>query len=415
MVKLELNLPPHCQVKKRPGGYSDVYFMPHPKDRAEGWKPSIKLGRTDVNSIEEINKEAKRVHDEYLAHQGLIEKQDVPEKRVGTLPYVIIKYQESRFFTDIAERTRKDYRYYLGYILEWSERVGHPHIKYLTAKAIVQQLNKFEDRPVSQKRFKTVLSMLYKVAIREGLVETNIAATIDLFRRKQKKRELVIWEEEHVDAFLKAAEASGQPSVGRALIMALETAQRRGDVLKMQKPRDYDPATGRLKFKQSKTGKFVHIKATRRLKAVLDEIPTSQLPLFLNERTGKPWNGDVFNHKFREIADMAGLTNHIFMHTRHSAILYLNRAGVDVRGIASITGHSLKTVHKMLENHYLETRDQEVADQAIETLENYRSQTKKSDMSQTNRGEQNEETGCEYGAPRRIRTPDLLIRSEDKK
>lgn len=369
MAKLTLNLPPHCQIKDR-GKYADVYFMVHPKDRPQGWRASIHLGRTDRKSSQEIETAAQDTYADFIKFiDRVITGEDI-SKRPGTLPDVISKYKASGFWSDLALNTRKDYELYLKEIEDWSKKANHPHISNMTIKSVVKWLNQYEDRPVRQKRARTVLSILFEVAKQEGFVERNLAKGLKLRIRKTEKRKLVIWEDEHLVAFVAKANEMGFSSVGRAVVMGIETGQRRGDVLKMQKPRDYD--NGRLKFKQSKTGKLVDIKATKVLTECLKGIPETQLVLFLNERTGRPWNESVFAHTVREIADQAGLKNHIFAHLRHSAILYLHRAGVDARGIAAITGHSLKTINQMLENHYLETRDQEVADKAIDMLEKHR-------------------------------------------
>jgi site-specific recombinase XerD len=377
MATLDTELPPHCQAKKRAKGrYYDVYFMPHPKDRPSGWPATMHMGRTDKATVADIVQKANEVYEDYVRFLDKTITGEDLKKKTGTLVDVISKYKASGFWTDLSKKTRQDYDLYLKEIESWSAEKNHPHIREMTTKSIVKWLGKFEETPVRQRRARTALSILYEVAKNEGYVEHNLARGVKLRKRKTAKRGLMIWEDRDIEIFCKTANDLGFASLGRAVVMGIETAQRKGDIIKMQKPRDYD--NGRLRFRQSKTGKLIDIKATDLLKKALEDIPATQLVLFLNERTGKPWSEYDFTHRVREIADLAGLKEHIFMHLRHSSILYLHRAGVDVKGIASITGHSLKTINAMLENHYLETRDREIADKTIEKLERYRkSQTKR--------------------------------------
>ena len=114
----------------------------------------------------------------------------------------------------------------------------------------------------------------------------------------------------------------GLPSIGTAVLIAFETGQRQTDVLQYEKPRDY--VGGTLRYNQSKTGAYVGIPATAWLKEELDKLPDGLLcPC---EATGRQWKPSYFSHRFRDVANAAGLPKHLFKQLRHSHLQMLERA-----------------------------------------------------------------------------------------
>lgn len=386
MAKIDCHLPPHCQVRLR-RAYADVYFAVHPKNRPSGWPATINLGRTDRMSVQEIMQKAQEVFHEFEEFRAKAAGVCL-NGRAGSLPDIILRYKNGPLWTDLSARTRKDYAFYLEELRQWSGKNNHPNIAHLSPPVVVRYLNGFEDTPVKQARMRSILRILCSVAVMEGFLSRNpIDGNIRLKRRAKKKRPITLWSQNEMDSFIAAAEQAGFGSIGTAALIAFETGQRRGDVLKLQKPRDYKD--GRFIFSQNKTGKTVSIRTTAQLCARLDALPDDQLMLVRHENTGRAWQESVFCHKFREIADTAGLKQHIFMHLRHSAVANLERAGNTIPLIASVTGHSRQTVQEILDRHYGVDRDEEMADQAISNLEEYRqrktgSHTKKVKQSHTN-------------------------------
>jgi integrase len=372
MAKLDVKLPPHCQVKAR-NGYADVYFSVHPKDRPQGWPATIKLGRTDRMTGLEIAAKAEETFRELNEFRS--RAAGINRAGTGSLPDVILKYRQNALWTELSKRTQFDYSFYLKSLEAWSQKNDHPHISALTPPIVVKYLNTFEATPVKQKRMLSVLRILCRVAVMEGLIAANpVTSDIKMKRRKEARRSLALWSQDNIEAFIKQADNAGLSSIGTAALISYETGQRRGDVLKLQKPRDYKD--GRFTFAQNKTGKIVSIRTTEQLRRRLDALPAEQLMLVRNENTGNAWQEHVFCHKFREIADDAGLSGHIFMHLRHSAVNNLERAGNTLSQIAAVTGHSRETVQRMIDTHYGVDRDAEMADQAIKNLEDYRGRKK---------------------------------------
>jgi integrase len=83
---------------------------------------------------------------------------------------------------------------------------------------------------------------------------------------------------------------------------------------------------------------------------------------------GKPWSPDGFRASFRKAQKRAGVVGVTFHALRGTAVTRLTLAGCTEAGVATITGHSLRYVHSILDAHYLH-RDPQLAEDAIRKLE----------------------------------------------
>lgn len=148
------------------------------------------------------------------------------------------------------------------------------------------------------------------------------------------------------------------------LLLGAWTGQRQLDLLLLPWSA-YDGATIRLK--QRKTDVRVQIPVFSLLKAALDGAPKVS-PLILTNHHGCPWLTNTFGRGWREACRKAGITGLTFHDLRGTAVTRLAIAGCTHVEIASITGHSLKDVGRILEEHYL-NRDPAIAVNAIRKLE----------------------------------------------
>ena len=122
-----------------------------------------------------------------------------------------------------------------------------------------------------------------------------------------------------------------------------------------------------IRLKQSKTGARVHIPVFSLLKAALDGTPKIS-PLILTNHHGHPWLTNSFGRGWREECRKVGIEGRTFHDLRGTAVTRLAIARCTHVEIASITGHSLKDVGRILEEHYL-NRDPAIAANAIRKLE----------------------------------------------
>jgi integrase len=159
-----------------------------------------------------------------------------------------------------------------------------------------------------------------------------------------------------------------------ALIMALSTGQRQGDLLALQWDA-YDGTTIRLTQSKSKGKRAVSIKVGFPLKALLDQTPRRSTFILTNRR-GAPWTSDGFRTSWGKMVARAGIENLNFHDLRGSTVTRLALEGSPPQEIASVTGHSLQDVCDILDAHYLGERTK-LAEMAIKRLERKERREKK--------------------------------------
>ncbi|MCJ2120673.1 tyrosine-type recombinase/integrase [Methylobacterium sp. J-001] len=190
-------------------------------------------------------------------------------------------------------------------------------------------------------------------------------------------RSEIVWLPEHVAAFMAVAPIELQ----QALILALHTGQRQADLLSL-KWIAYDGDVIRLRQGKSrrngKPGPLLTIPCTSALKRLLNGMERTS-PLVLTTKTDQPFQKRYFAETWEKASKRAGLDKvslpsldepvklH-FHDLRGTAVTLLSEAGCTPQQIATITGHSLKTVHAILERYLARTRG--LAEQAIHNFEN---------------------------------------------
>lgn len=175
-------------------------------------------------------------------------------------------------------------------------------------------------------------------------------------------------------------------SVADALIIALHSAQRQGDVLAMP-PRIFEEQ--RLALSQFKTDALVDAPMTPALQARVAAIRerwkgqgiAALEALVIDERTGKRYTADAFRKAFRKVRTEAaarhpelcaeerfqpGLDALRYQDTRDTAITRFAMAGCTLPQIAAISGHTPDHITTVIK-HYLALND-ELADAAIAKL-----------------------------------------------
>lgn len=190
---------------------------------------------------------------------------------------VIAAFKTSRDFTDrIRPRTRADYLKHLARI---EVEFGDLPLAALEDPRVTREFLDWRDRLSSSPRQAdyawSVLMRIISWARGRGLTTYRPPERVErLYHADRSER---IWDEGSIAAFLSLAPAPLQ----RALILALETGQRQGDLLTLPWSA-YDGAWIRLR--QSKTGRQVNIPVTRHLRAMLDAAPRRATVILTNAR-----------------------------------------------------------------------------------------------------------------------------------
>lgn len=213
-----------------------------------------------------------------------------------------------------------------------------------------------------------VLARVLSWAYNRGLVATNPCARPGRLYRSGRSEN--IWTEADETAFL----AKAPKHLHLALLLALWTGQRQGDLLKLTWTA-YDGT--HIRLRQGKTGARVVIPVGKPLKIALDaakealaKLPEGKpRPLtILATEGGTSWTESGFRASWRKACAKAGVVGVTFHDLRGTAVTRLALAECTETEIATITGHSLRDVGAILDAHYLK-RDGGLADSAIRKLE----------------------------------------------
>lgn len=207
---------------------------------------------------------------------------------------------------------------------------------------------------------RATLSMAFARMDLPALKGVNPVAGVKLPMPEPRLRVGEIAEMRHLVA---AADAMGRPEVGDAIMLGLFTGQRQADRLALTGGQMVD---GDIFFRQQKTSAVVLIPAVPQLVARLAaarqrrEGHTLQWPhAVIDEKINRPFaaGGDHYRHIFAEVRDVAAKTMPSLagfrdQDLRDTAVTWLANAQCTVMQIASITGHSLQSIHLIL-RHYL--------------------------------------------------------------
>jgi integrase len=281
------------------------------------------------------------------------------QPRAGTLMSIIAQYKASPEFIQLAVSTRRSY---ISYIKLIEDEFADLPITALADRRVRGEFKNWRDKYANRRRKAdfawTVLARILSFAKDRAIIANNPCergGRLYVANRTDK-----VWSERDIAAILSVASAEIQ----LALILALWTGQRQGDLLRLPWSA-YDGAFIRLR--QSKGGRRVAMPAGTPLKTLLDST-VRRGPLVLTNTRGQPWTSDGFRTSWGKACDRAGINGLTFHDLRGTAVVRLAIAGASVPQIAAVTGHSLKDVEAILDAHY-RGRDIQLAEAAVLKLE----------------------------------------------
>ena len=278
-----------------------------------------------------------------------------------TLSAILAGFQQSADFRDnLAERTRADYAKKIKLI---EKQFGDLPLAALTDRRTRGIFMAWRDELAKTSRRQAdyawvVLARILSWALDRGLVLANPCEKGGRLYRRSRAKD--IWTEADEAAFL----AKAPEHLHLALLLALWTGQRQGDLLRLPWSA-YDGT--HIRLRQSKTGTRVVIPVGAPLKVALDATPRNSLIVLVN-RDGKPWTENGFRSVWRKACAGARILGVTFHDLRGTAVTRLALAGCTEAEIATLTGHSLRDVAAILDTHYLH-RDPALAESAIRKLE----------------------------------------------
>lgn len=262
-----------------------------------------------------------------------------------TISDLIVEYKRSQDFRQWRQTTRTMYARILDHL---DEKVGAVAIADVKPRHVMQIRDAAADKPSKANKLAMMMRILMKFAVERDYRETNPADRI----KRAKMGEHSRW----TDAQIAYAMANLPERFRRAVVLALHTGQRAGDVLRMTWG-DYDGSG--IRVAQHKTGATLLIPCGAELRRELIVWKTeSRAETILATAHGRPWSPGAFMTGFSEEIrtkhkPLAGL---VFHGLRKTAAAKLAEAGCTMHEIASITGHkSLQMIQ-----HYTKQADQEM-------------------------------------------------------
>lgn len=289
--------------------------------------------------------------------------------RKETLRWVIDDYLGSADFKTLSDRSRKDYAVHARHI---DAEFGDMPVKLLQDRRARGEFLAWRDRLAVKSRRNAdyrfaILARIISWGFNRGLVPCNPCERPGKLYRANRRDK--VWTAEDEAAFYEKAPAH----IHLALTLALWTGQRQGDLLALTWA-NYDGK--HIRLIQKKTGARIIIPVGKALRAALDatraqlpgsELSQSTVPV-LQTAFGQAWTSDGFRTSWRKACATAKIVGLTFHDLRGTAVTRLALAGCNEAEIATITGHSMKDVGRILDSHYLH-RDAKLAESAIQKLE----------------------------------------------
>jgi integrase len=278
----------------------------------------------------------------------------------GVLLSVLQAYQASDDFTGREPRTRADY---IGKIKIIEKEFADFPLSALTDPRTRGIFKAWRERLATSSRRQAdyawvVLARVLSWGLDRGLIAANPCTRGGRLYRGSRAEK--IWTPADEAAFLGRAPAH----LHLPLMLALWTGQRQGDLLRLPWSA-YDGT--HIRLRQAKGGVRVVIKVGAPLKAMLDAT-AKRSTIMLTTSDGKPWTPDGFRASWGKACKRAGVTGVTFHDLRGTAVTRLALVGATEAEIATITGHSMRSVRAITDTHYL-ARDPALGESAIAKLE----------------------------------------------
>jgi integrase len=297
-----------------------------------------------------------------LAYQAALADEPLPSTEVGaartipgTINAAVISYYNSAGFAQLAPKTRRERRYILEQL---RSAHGEKRVALLQRSHVDTMIAGKLTTPSAARSFLIVLRALMVNCILQGWRVDDPTQGVKL--RPIRTDGFPTWSEEDISRFEAAHPIGSRARL--ALALALFTAQRQGDLIRLgpQHVRD-----GVIQLRQEKTNAPLLIPVHPEFALVLEGTPTEHLT-FLTTKDGRPFSAAGFTNWFHDMCKEAGLPRGTSVHgLRKAAARRLAEGGASANVIASITGHaSLREVQR-----YTAAADQaRMARSGIETM-----------------------------------------------
>lgn len=246
----------------------------------------------------------------------------------GSFADMIVQYYESAAYAKLRDITKRTYRNALEKFRQEFADIPVSSITPTTAEDILAAV---ADRPGAQVTLRKVLNLIFKLALRRGLIKSNPLDGVKLSRKAAKG--FLMWREGEIAAYEARWPRGSKERLAMALL--LYTGQRRSDVVLMGRQHVKD---GTIRVRQQKTGTELTIALHSALRKELDAAPKDHLT-FLTTELGEPFTAAGFGNWFAKRTKLAGIAGYTAHGLRKAAARRLAEAGCTANQIMAVTGH----------------------------------------------------------------------------
>jgi integrase len=260
----------------------------------------------------------------------------------GSLRALVDLYRASPEYRTLAAGSRAGYDRLLTPLLD---RFGDLQVAELPRAWVLAMRDELQGTPRTANYRVAVIRRMLSFALDREWRPDNPAMRVKALRTGPGHR---VW----TDAEIAAMTSAAAGDVRLPVLMALHTAQRQGDILRLVWSAY---GGGRFTLRQSKTGIELVIPARPTLVAALEAERQRQQTaaragaplqaLICTTASGRPWRSDWFKHRFAEVRAAMGLPADLHFHgLRHSAASRLAEAGASDAEIQAVTGHKTRAM-----------------------------------------------------------------------
>lgn len=323
-----------------------IIYRYHPPEDAidAGVVKRVSLG-TDFEQACVFAEQQNNLMDEWRSESKYL-RELTRNSRVEDL---VKSYMVSMDYIKLGDKTKRDYSYYFSYWYN-SRLSGVPLIRSKLCNISTPLCQRvYEEHAAASVSLANhslaVYRLLFNYGIRQGFIEVNPFKNVKPFAVKPRK---VVWERNHVRAFLSAAYSEFDwRNVGVIVNMAYEWGQRLGDMRTLTWD-EYDVDEGVLTLTQSKRGASIKLPTSNGLQEILKQQHRDYAFQKYIAPAAKPVRGKLntysinqLNRIGKKILVHAGLPEELrLMDLRRSAITEMVEVGVPLPSIMAMSGHA---------------------------------------------------------------------------
>ena len=309
---------------------------------------------------------------EFIAEHVRLSRDRKDAPYTGCLAEIIRQYLKSPTYLNLKPSTREGYDLAIKAIETMFFDMSAAKISAPGARTTFLEWRDeiAETHPRKADLYMSVLKRILWFGLDREMIERHPLERVE--KVSDGSRRDVIWTDEDIHTFRngvlnphstrkkdKWLKTPAPEPLVRAMMLAIWTGQRQGDLLKLTW-KAYDGHS--IYLRQSKTGSHVRVKVSEELKSYLDNVKKSDAVTILTNGQGQPW-ATGFKSSWRKAVEKAGIEGKTFHDLRGTFVTLAYRNGASIKEIAEVSGHSEKDAETIIRKHYL------VSSAAVEKIE----------------------------------------------